>query len=111
MTSRITVRIADQEYMLVTNEQESYVHEIAAHVDVELAKVLEGRHITFVDGAILTCVNLSDQYFKERAVSDNLRGQLKDSLDETRRLNRRLSELGRELKQLREQAKEGASQE
>ncbi len=41
-------------------------------------------------------MNVADKYCKERAVSDNLRAQLKQALDENARLARELSEAKRE---------------
>jgi regulator of replication initiation timing len=47
-----------------------------------------------------------DKFQKERAVSDNLRAQLKEALDENARLARELTELKRLTKKAAKEAKE-----
>ena len=43
-------------------------------------------------------MNVTDKYCKERQVSDNLRAQLKQALDENARLARSLAEANREAR-------------
>ena len=50
------------------------------------------------DGAVLAAMNVADKYCKERQVSDNLRAQLKQALDENARLARELAEAKREAR-------------
>ena len=50
------------------------------------------------DGAVLAAMNVADKYCKERQVSDNLRAQLKQALDENTRLARELAEAKREAR-------------
>lgn len=58
------------------------------------------------DGAVLAAMNVADKYCKERLVSDNLRAQLKQALDENARLAKEMSEMKREArKATKEKAK------
>lgn len=43
-------------------------------------------------------MNVADKYCKERLVSDNLRAQLKQALDENARLAKEMSEMKREAR-------------
>ena len=97
MTNRITVSIGGQNYTLVSDEEESKVQTIASFVNQELAKVSQGSTLSLADAAILTALNITDSYFKERGAADNLRGQLKEYLDEASRLKNELSEARREI--------------
>ena len=86
MKNRVTVTIAGQEYTLVATEEEGYVEKVAQHVDAQMKQVLDGARVSLVDGAVLTAVNIADEYFKEVEASENLRRQLKEYLEEATKL-------------------------
>ena len=97
MKNRVTVTIAGQEYTLVATEDQGYVEKVAQHVDAQMKQVLEGARVSLVDGAVLTAVNIADEYFKEVEASENLRRQLKEYLEEATKLKMELSEAKREI--------------
>lgn len=103
MTNRITVNIGTQSYTLVSTEETEYVHQIAAVVNQELTQVTGGSHLSMSDAAILTAVNITDKYFKEREAADNLRRQLKEYLDEASRVKNELADARREIFRLQKQ--------
>ena len=106
MKNRVTVTIAGQEYTLVATEEEGYVEKVAQHVDAQMKQVLDGARISLVDGAVLTAVNIADEYFKEVEASENLRRQLKEYLEEATKLKMELSEAKREIFKLQNQKKQ-----
>ena len=97
MKNRISVTIADHEYTLVAEEDEGYIRKVAQFVDQQIAQVMEGGRLSLADGAILTCANLADLYYKEQEAAENLRRQVKDGVDESTRLELELSEAKREI--------------
>ena len=97
MKNRVTVTIAGQEYTLVATEEEGYVEKVAQHVDAQMKQVLDGARISLVDGAVLTAVNIADEYFKEVEASETLRRQLKEYLEEATKMKMELSEAKREI--------------
>ena len=97
MKNRVTVTIAGQEYTLVATEEEGYVEKVAQHVDAQMKQVLDGARVSLVDGAVLTAVNIADEYFKEVEASENLRRQLKEYLEEATKMKLELSEAKREI--------------
>ena len=105
MTNRVTVTIGNQSYTLVTSEDSAYVKEIAAYVDQQFEQVMEGSPLSISDGAILTTMNVAEQFFKEREAADNLRSQLKEYLDEASRLKLELAEAKREIFRLQNDQK------
>ena len=105
MKNRVTVTIAGQEYTLVATEEEGYVEKVAQHVDAQMKQVLNGARVSLVDGAVLTAVNIADEYFKEVEASENLRRQLKEYLEEATKLKMELSEAKREIFKLQNQKK------
>lgn len=106
MKNRVTVTIAGQEYTLVATEDQGYVEKVAHHVDAQMKQVLEGARVSLVDGAVLTAVNIADEYFKEVEASENLRRQLKEYLEEATKLKMELSEAKREIFKLQNQKKQ-----
>ena len=97
MKNRVTVTIAGQEYTLVGSEDAAYTQKVAAHVDAKVNEVLEGAHVSLVDGAVLAAVNIADEYFKEVEAAENLRRQLKEYLEEATKMKLELSEAKREI--------------
>ena len=81
---------------MVAVEDEAYVRRCAAHVDSQLRE-LAGARLSQTDAAVLTAMNIADQYFKEQEASENLRRQIKERLEENSRLQAELSECKREI--------------
>ncbi len=96
MKNRVTVTIGGREYIMVAVEDEAYVRKCAALVDGEL-QAIQGGQLSQTDAATLVAMNIADQYFKEQEVSENLRRQVKESLEEASRLKLELSEAKREI--------------
>ena len=88
MKNRVTVTIAGQEYTLVATEEEGYVEKVAQHVDAQMKQVLDGARVSLVDGAVLTAVNIAEEY-----------------LEEATKLKMELSEAKREIFKLQNQKK------
>ncbi len=100
MENRVTVSICGEEYTLVAEEAPSYMQKVGGYVDEKLSELLETAKVGRTDAAVLTAINLADELFKERAASEGLRSQLKQSLDEAGRTKNELSELKRQLYKL-----------
>ena len=96
MAHRVTIYIHNQSYNFLAEEDASYLQQCADIVNKEMDEAMSGTTISLTDGAVLAAMNVADKYCKERAVSDNLRAQLKQALDENARLARELSEAKRE---------------
>ena len=92
MANRVNVTIRSHNYPILAEEDESYIRQCADLVSRELDRALDGTTLSLDDGAILAALNLADQYYKERQVSDNLRAQLKEALDENARIRRQSSQ-------------------
>ena len=92
MANRVTVSIRNHIYPILAEEDESYIRQCADLVIRELDRAMEGTTLSLDDGAVLACLNLADQYYKERQVSDNLRAQLKEALDENARIRRQTTQ-------------------
>ena len=95
MKNKVVVTIGGREYTMLAVEDEAYVRRCAGHVNTQLQEVLSG--LSQADAAVLAAMNIADQYFREQAAAENLRRQVKDSLEEASRLKMELSEAKREI--------------
>lgn len=97
MKNKVEVTIAGRAYTLVATEADGYVEKVAKYVDEKMNELLASAQVSVIDGAVLTAVNLADDYFKEKETAENLRTQLKEYLDESTRIKSELSEAKREI--------------
>jgi len=102
MENRITVTIAGTDYTFTAEESPSYMQKVAAHVSEQMSAIMEGGKIGRMDAAVLAAANITDELYKEQAVSENLRQQLKGYLDEATRAKNEASEARRELFKLQQ---------
>lgn len=105
MPNRVTVTIGGQSYTLVATEDGAYIKDVASYVNRELDDVMESGKLSLSNAAVLTAMNIADKYFKEREISDNLRRQLKDYLDETARVKLELAESKRQIFKMQNEKK------
>lgn len=91
MSNKITVTLDGRHYRLSADEDSAYMQEVADYVSQQMAEVRqENQNRSGVDCATLTALNLADALFKERESSDDLRAQLKQALDDTRKAEQKL---------------------
>ena len=83
MANRITMSICGEDYTLVADESAAYMEKVGALVDEKMTQLQEGAHVSRIDAAVLTAVNL--------------RRQLKTYLDEASQAKAEASELKRQL--------------
>ena len=103
MENRITVSICGEEYTFTAEESPAYMQKVAAMVDSKMASILSAGKVSLTDAAILTAVNIADEYLKCQSSGENLRSQLKGYLDEANRAKAELSECKREIFKLQQQ--------
>ena len=97
MKNRIVVTIGGKDYTMVAVEDEGYVRRCAELVDQQLREVTRDSRLSQADAAVLAAMNVADLYLKEQTVSENLRRQVKENLEEASALKLELSEAKREI--------------
>lgn len=102
MENRITVNIAGTDYTLMAEESPSYMQKVAAYVSEKMGVIMESGKISRMDAAVLAAANIADELYKEQSISENLRNQLKDYLDEANKAKSEASECRRELFKLQQ---------
>lgn len=100
MKKAISVNIGGVELRLVSGENEEYTRRVAAHVDAKVNDVLKNGNFSLVEAAILSAVNISDEYYKALETAENLRTQLKDYLEDGSRMKSEIADLRREISRL-----------
>lgn len=103
MDHRVTVTICGNDYTFVAEEEGAYVERVAAFVDERMQETLSSTRAGQTDAAVLTAVNIADELFKSQEIAENLRGQLKEYLDEAAKCKSEISELKREIFKLQNQ--------
>ena len=76
------LRIAGDEYRIVSEETDEYMQGLAHEVDVKMASVLKGSNISVTQAAILVALQYADDAAKNSGSADSLRSQLKAYLED-----------------------------
>ena len=97
MANRVVVNICGEEYTFVAEESASYMQKVGSYVSEKMDEVLNGAKVGRSDAAILTAANITDELFKSQAAAEQLRGQIKEYLEEATKLKMELSEAKREI--------------
>lgn len=100
MDNRVVISICGRDYTILASEDQQYIHKVATYADEKIQELMNESHLSLTDAAVLTAMNLADDYFKAEEISENLRGQLKEYLEEASRTKMELSETKRALSKL-----------
>lgn len=83
MKNRVTVKILDNTYSLLTEESEEYTERIAKRVDDKIGEIMaENPQASIAMSAVMAALDFCDEALKAKEAADNLRTQLKDYLAE-----------------------------
>lgn len=100
MKNKVSVTVAGRSYTLSSNDNPAYVEKVAAYVDAQVRELQDATHASALDVAIMTAMNIADNYYHAAASNEDLRRQLKEALDEKNKLDSQLSEAKREIVRL-----------
>ena len=98
MTDRhkVLVRMAGKEYTLVGVESDEYIHKVAIYIDKKMNEIIKtNNRLSTAMVAVLTAVNVADDYFKASDNETQIDEELKLASDEVERQkaeNRRLTQ-------------------
>ena len=109
--NKVTIYIHNQRYRFLAEENEEYLQQCADIVNKEMDSAMDGNTLSITDGAVLAAMNVADKYCKERLVSDNLRAQLKQALDEMSEMKREARKAAKEKAKAKREAKAEAKEE
>lgn len=108
-TNRLKANICGTTYTLVSEESLSYMRDLVAQVDAEMADIIANdRRMSTTMAAVLTAVTNADKAQKESRAAEDLRLQLKRVVDDCEHLKDQLvaareevARLSQEMLQLR----------
>jgi cell division protein ZapA len=95
------IRICNNEYLIKGNESEEYIEKIALFVDKKMSAIMrENPKLSVSMAAVLTAVNIADDYFKERdqankqkAFMDDFERKSKDQVSRMKILEAKVEKL------------------
>lgn len=92
--NKVDVRISGKDYTLVGAESEEYIQKVALYIDRKMNEVtrLNSKLSTSL-AAVLTAVNVADDYFKIRESETNAKKELKRAQEELELLKMEKSQL------------------
>lgn len=64
-SSRVTVSILNEEYVIIGKAQEKHINEVAAYVDYKMRELtLRHPNLSPTKVAVLTAINIADEYLR-----------------------------------------------
>ena len=97
-----TVVINNAEYRIVCEADEEYVRHVAYHVDKKMRElILRDKRLSTSMAAVLTAVNISDEYMQAQEDNEKLRAQLLKYAEEAGASKLSLDKLNAEVARLR----------
>lgn len=76
------LRIAGEDYLVISEEQPAYMEELASEIDSKMQSVLKSGKLSTTQAAVLVALEYADEAKKNGSSSDNLRAQLKEYLED-----------------------------
>ncbi len=98
---KIKIRIADNEFHVVSSEEETYSQVLAAAVDRNIRDICKNARTSVTGAAILSALNYCDELNKSTRELEELKGQLSFYLDELVQQKAAYQELVKENRKLR----------
>lgn len=101
MERRIPVTIAGKEYTLISEDNGEYLEKLARSVDAKILSHKRELHISELDAAVLTAMELADECLKANEREENARAQIQSCLEDASKARAEAAELKRELSRLK----------
>lgn len=101
-TSKVKVSICGYDFSVVTDEDRQYILNIANKVERKVNKMLENNgRLSTASAALFAAMDYCDQVQKATGDGNNLRGQIKDYLEESSLARKQLDEAKKEIESLK----------
>lgn len=96
--NRVAVRIGGKEYTLIGLESDDYIQKVASYIDKKLVEVQKKNpKLNSSMIAVLTAVNVADEFFKAVETEVAATEKLDKNMDEIDKLKLQLAQLTREV--------------
>lgn len=74
---KTVVRICGSDYTLVGSESEEYMQKVCLYVDKKMRSIAANPHLNNVQVAVLSAINMSDDYHKVKELQEETAAELK----------------------------------
>lgn len=75
--NKIIIRICGKDYTIIGNEPEEYIQKVAFYIDKKMREIITGNpKLSTAMSAVLTSINIGDDYFKCNENLENIRKQV-----------------------------------
>jgi len=92
--NKYVIKIGDVDYNLISDEPYEYVMKIAEYVDEKVDKLKkQSSKMSNQMAAVLSCINIADEYFKLKKTEDELIRNVVEYTDKIEKLELELSAL------------------
>lgn len=116
--NKVKLAICGSDYYILTEDAVEYVAALGDELDEKITKtVRENPTVSVTQAAVLTSLEYCDLYKKAEESADNLRGQIKEYLEDSARARlevevarREVERLGREVQKLQAKLAEAKKQ-
>lgn len=100
---KVEVKINNAEYVLLTNEPEEYVQRVALLVNKRMMQILEeNKTLSTAMAAVLTAVNIADDFLKSEETQNSLREELRRYMEDAGNSGEELAGKKLEIEKLKE---------
>ena len=104
--NKVEVKIQGRQYTIVASEPDEYIYKIASYVDKKINEVSDMNSRLSMDmAAVLSAINIADEYYKSQKTEDSLRRQLLDYVEEARRSDEKIKMLEFEVSEIKAKLK------
>ncbi len=102
--NKVELRIAGKDYTIVGTEPEEYIHRVGLYVDKKMTDIMRhSNKLSTSMAAVLTAINISDDFFKCYESEQNLKKELKKATEQLERLSEENKALRQENQELNSQ--------
>lgn len=106
----VVIHVAGSEYSILTEEDRSYVEALADTLDKDITAIVQAnRRLSMTQAAILVALDYADKAAKESEAADNLRGQIKEYLEDSARYKMEAEVARRDVERLQKELKNAKS--
>ena len=105
--TKVNARIMGNEYTLIGVESEEYINKVCFAVDKKMREIAENPILKPYRVAVLTAVNMCDEFYKAKYMHEMATAELKKTRDEINTLRAEMKVLEEENKFLKQNMRKG----
>ena len=110
--NRVKLTICGANYVIVSEDEESYVQELGTRLDEEMNELMtKNQAISVTGAAVLKALDYLDELRKATMSADNMRGQVRDYLEDAAKARLETQEAQQEIARLRRQIEQMKGQQ